>query len=348
MQKLRWLVVLIVAAGVAAFALPVFADTITAQYCGGAMSAGSPNTKLCSPINDGTSARIGENGGTNGSRFWLGYQTPTSTPDTDVTLYIPGASECQDSININVHVMKRLLNAANDSNWSQLKTASSWQTGGGIGANDWNSTLAGTFDCSTSGQSVALTLDAQMITDLESNGTLGFVSGGAPAGYSAAWYTGITQLGGSYLTWEAAAPPAATNTYTEFFPTFTWGQSTSTGNGTATTTYESLLNTILGSATSSFPMCLINPWISLLDTFRGLSDGNLGQQTLVVGTKMGGENLTLNIDLGSVTNTTEGATSSFLTIIEMATAFFISMGWATFGVMVFVDLFVKPRETNVD
>jgi hypothetical protein len=143
------------------------------------------------------------------------------------------------------------------------------------------------------------------------------------------------------------APTEPTQAQLEsYLPTWHWGDSTSTGNGTATTTFEDHLNASMGAATATFPLCLSYSWSELLDTLVGITDGSAAPQTMVFDSHIGNGNATrtLALDLGrsSVASDTHMIASA-----NKISGFLLASAWAIFGLYVIFNLFLGHKPEHV-
>jgi hypothetical protein len=140
---------------------------------------------------------------------------------------------------------------------------------------------------------------------------------------------------------SSGAPPEETldDRLTAVLPTFEWVQPTSTGNGTEAHALTDSLNTNIGSATATFPMCLTYNWLTFVDQFKSMTDGTVSPQQFRMTSNLGTpSSLTIDASRGTVATGT-----SFLGIVNMLSLFVAAVGWTLFGIMVFRDIFVKQE-----
>jgi hypothetical protein len=145
---------------------------------------------------------------------------------------------------------------------------------------------------------------------------------------------------------DAGEPPgeegeAIQNDLEGVLPSFGWGFSTSSGNGTATTTMQDHLNASLGATTNTFPVCLSYGWTGFVDTIIGITDGTASPQTMRFSQTLGGQTNELEIDLARTTVTSD---PHFLSIVSKVQAYALALGWLSFGIYVFTVLFLKHEE----
>lgn len=155
---------------------------------------------------------------------------------------------------------------------------------------------------------------------------------------------------GTVYILDAGAPPTeeseAVQTELEgVLPSFGWGYSTATGNGTATTTMEDHLNASLGATTNTFPVCLSYSWAGFLDTIMGITDGTASPQKMRFSQTLGGQTNELEIDLA---RSTAFSDPNFLSIVEKIQGYAMAMLWLMFGLFVIFDLFLGHRESGAD
>lgn len=133
------------------------------------------------------------------------------------------------------------------------------------------------------------------------------------------------------------ASTVPTSTYDGAFsssvPGFNWGSTT--GSATTTGTLVAHLNSMLGSSTSSFPMCVVYPWFVLSDMVEGQTLATQTAQTIVI--QGAGIVPTSTFDLAGFNDV--AAKTGFKNPFEMLLGFLEPLAWLSLGVSIFIDLF---------
>jgi len=128
------------------------------------------------------------------------------------------------------------------------------------------------------------------------------------------------------------------NTFADAIPDLSWGSSTNAL--TTSTFYGTKINNMFGSATNTFPLCMVPPWFALLDSLSGATATNT-PQTLV----LGGAGIVPTTTFSLEQMPTVLANVGAKTAIETFTTFIKGLLWLAFGLYVFMDIF-KPKAKN--
>lgn len=124
-----------------------------------------------------------------------------------------------------------------------------------------------------------------------------------------------------------------------YMPTIAWGNATDTGNGTATSVYSDTVLSYIGEASSTFPLCIVTPFIDLLDDFRGMTDGTLESQSLIIGTGFSTGTIELDPDREEILSESGSAAN----IRDYVWALLGSICYLLLGWYILNDLFLKPH-----
>jgi len=259
-----------------AFAL---AETLDVQYSGGGRSAAG-TAAYCHETNDGNGCTI-----YNGANVWLTFEEPSGSGGTDLTLYLSGASECNaGGTNIRVYVMSRAIEGNANSTWTQsVNGVTNWSTPGG----DLSGSYVGSFTCSTSPQTIDLTVpEGEMDTFYEFH-SLALVGTENYPNF-ADWYMGPTLRTGTSVEISGGSSTSSLGGFTwgcpENIPNCLdsqWSYLTAVTStiseeymATSSAIFGPYLNTILDTSTSTIPGCYITTAGETLDTLISLVSGN--------------------------------------------------------------------------
>jgi len=304
----------------------VRAESINGLYCGGGV-AGTPTQALCSQTNNGYGPRLDANGAV----IWLRFTSPTGNiPTGTVTLQLPTASEDCVGGTWSVYVMNKLPTGNNTSDWSQVvQGVTNWQIAGGTGGADRYGPVSSGNSCASN--SATLTLDDTAATMLTNGATIGLYPSSVSGQKS--WYAGSDLVSGMSLSWEA---PEVLCEFCEFMPELSWGNDTSTGNGTATTTWTDRLGFIFQGATNTFPICMAEGWCNIFDAIAGMTTSDIEPQALVLTTNFNHSTSTAYLS----TTGTKGTTDllGFNELVETVQSWFSMVAWSLFGIFIFFDI----------
>jgi len=304
----------------------VKAETINGLYCGGGYS-GNNTLALCSQTNNGFGPRMDNNG----AAIWLRFTDPVGTiPPGTATLQLPPSNEDCSGGTWSVYVMNKLPTGNDTSNWVQVVIGTTnWQVAGGTGGADRYGPVSSGNSCSSN--SATLTLDATAATMLTNGATIGLY----PSGMSnqKTWYEGANLVDNMSITWES---PEVLCEFCEFMPELSWGNDTSTGNGTATTTWTDRLGFIFQGATNTFPICMAEGWFNIFDAIAGMTTSDIEPQALVLTTNFNHSTSTAYLS----TTGTEGTTDllGFSELVETVQNWFSMVAWSLFGIFIFFDI----------
>lgn len=98
---------------------------------------------------------------------------------------------------------------------------------------------------------------------------------------------------------------------------------------------------IFGYSTSSFPLCFVDPWINLIDTFESLSNVSQSSKSLQISGGIVSSTYSFSLNSASGTLAAIGAKPFF----DQFKPFVIALGWLMFGFYIFRDLF-SPKEND--
>lgn len=110
----------------------------------------------------------------------------------------------------------------------------------------------------------------------------------------------------------------------------------------SSTAWTDKIHLMTSSTANSFPMCLVNPFIELMNTFQAITETEQTEQAINIGGILGSNTTTLSLATISTTLETTGAKNLIETIID----FVEILLWASFGLWLFNRLFLSSKETE--
>jgi len=142
---------------------------------------------------------------------------------------------------------------------------------------------------------------------------------------------------------STSTTPIPTSTYDGTFsgstPSLSWSVS---GTPSISATYYSQKFAGMFGATSSFPLCVVDPFINLVDVIHGATLGNQPSASLVIAGAMGSGTSTFS--LGSASSV--AASVGLRNITDLLFPFLEACAWLGLGVYIFRDLFAAKEEPD--
>lgn len=256
-----------------------YAETLNTLYSGSGKSSAN-TTVYCHETNDGSGCDI-----YNGANVWLTFDEPSGSGGTDLTLYLGGADECNaGGTNIRVYVMSRSLEGNANSTWTQaVNGVTNWSTPGG----DLSGSYVGSFTCSTSPQTIDLTVPEGEMDAFYEFHSLALVGTENYPNF-AAWYEGPDIRGDTTVTISGGSSTSSLGGFSWGCPeenpdclVSQWSYLTAVTStiseeymATSSAIFGPYLHTVLGESTSTIPGCYITTAGETLDTMIGLVSGN--------------------------------------------------------------------------
>jgi len=238
-----------------------------------------------------------------------------------------------------------------DTTWNQYTAGQNWGFAGGTSSTDRTQTdISGdteidfSFPCSAGFATVPLD-----ITDIQTNGSTTSVTIHLEPNDTDSYFALVPALTSLYLDYASGTvdeEETIVNAWTPYLPTMTWNYATGSGNGTATSTFGNRFAFGLGSATSTFPMCLAQSWFDFFGSIAGMGNGGTDGQAIKIQTHYGGVTSTHVISTTSTAFTTD--LLGFTTMKNMFHSWFAILAWTMWGIFVIKDIMSRKGNQHAE
>jgi len=163
------------------------------------------------------------------------------------------------------------------------------------------------------------------------------------AGFSGAYNFPLWQLNGTFQDNGSNPVDVPTSTYDGTYSDLLPGIGFGTGTAVLPSgIYSAKFSNMFGSATGTFPLCMVAPWIAFLDVFQGFTQVQQSATTIVLTSPLGGDTIVLSLASASSTFAAIGLKN----VLDLLLPFLEGLAWLTFGVVVFRRIFMNESESN--
>jgi len=339
MQKSSLVVGAIAAAIGMTFALPSFAGTITMHPT--SLGAGQHNDA------NGTYSGGGEYG-------YVGYTT-----DLDYTAYIGFANTDLNVISAtlripvtgyfggahNIYVFRGKRATTNNATCNKYDGSGSWSELCGYGTSDRYTPQIGEEPISGTGYT-EIELDPQEVEDALNLEARFYLAPKESGNWRAFFCNGYVSApcAGELIELVLETGDNLDYDFGTMLPTIEWSAATTSGNGTASSTLSQKFDWAIGSATTTFPACIAWSWMQIVDTFVGMTKGDISAQGFKITPHFVASSTPYTLTTTSTVFTTDlPHFAEFTTMWQNA---FAVLAWTGFGIFIIKDVMDRGKKNN--